>query len=364
MADYKYSTPKKLMEAICDAIRRKNGANDIIPHQDIPEQIDAILDATSLIDGSITSYSNHNITTMRAYTFAWCSNLESVDIPNVEIIPTSAFFGCGKLKEFYSPNATEIGNGAFNMSGGAKGIEKINCPKVTKVGDNCCQYVSSLVEVNLPELVTVGLAAFRNARVPKFVFPKLNSAVNNSFSRNTALRIFDVGYCSLGSEALLGCSSLDTIIFRSTTKMSALQNVANINNTPIASGTGYIYVPSSLVDTYKTATNWSVYANQIRAIEDWENRIDITTQPVDITAAVDEQITFDIVADGMGLEYQWEMSSDGGNTWSESTTNSGKTASYVVNVKQNYDGYKVRCKITNHEGYSIYSDVGTLTVTE
>ena len=36
--------------------------------------------------------------------------------------------------------------------------------------------------------------------------------------------------------------------------------------TPIEDGTGYIYVPSNLVDSYKSANGWSTYANQIRAI--------------------------------------------------------------------------------------------------
>lgn len=37
----------------------------------------------------------------------------------------------------------------------------------------------------------------------------------------------------------------------------------------LAKGTGYIYVPRALVDSYKAATNWSVYANQFRALEDY-----------------------------------------------------------------------------------------------
>jgi hypothetical protein len=41
------------------------------------------------------------------------------------------------------------------------------------------------------------------------------------------------------------------------------------NNTPIKSGTGYIYVPATLIDSYKSATNWSTYAAQFRAIEDY-----------------------------------------------------------------------------------------------
>lgn len=52
--------------------------------------------------------------------------------------------------------------------------------------------------------------------------------------------------------------------------VTTLDNTTNVfKNTPIASGTGYIYVPSDMVSDYKTATNWSTYANQIRAIEDY-----------------------------------------------------------------------------------------------
>ena len=52
--------------------------------------------------------------------------------------------------------------------------------------------------------------------------------------------------------------------------VTTLDNTTNVfKNTPIESGTGYIYVPSDMVSNYKTATNWSKYANQIRAIEDY-----------------------------------------------------------------------------------------------
>jgi hypothetical protein len=48
-----------------------------------------------------------------------------------------------------------------------------------------------------------------------------------------------------------------------------LVNVSGVNNTPIGKGTGYVYVPSALIETYKTATNWSTFAAQFRAIEDY-----------------------------------------------------------------------------------------------
>ena len=64
------------------------------------------------------------------------------------------------------------------------------------------------------------------------------------------------------------CSALTAVIIRSPAVCTMSDSNA-FQSTPIASGTGYIYVPAALVDSYKAATNWSVYADQIRSIEDY-----------------------------------------------------------------------------------------------
>ena len=64
------------------------------------------------------------------------------------------------------------------------------------------------------------------------------------------------------------CSALTAVIIRSPV-VCTMSKSNTFHLTPIASGTGYIYVPAVLVDSYKAATNWSVYADQIRAIEDY-----------------------------------------------------------------------------------------------
>lgn len=48
--------------------------------------------------------------------------------------------------------------------------------------------------------------------------------------------------------------------------MSALSAASAFTGTNIAYGKGAIYVPSELVDSYKIATNWSTYADQIYPI--------------------------------------------------------------------------------------------------
>lgn len=73
---------------------------------------------------------------------------------------------------------------------------------------------------------------------------------------------------SIGENAFQNSAKLSTIILRYGTLVT-IENTNALANTPIAKGTGYIYVPKALIDSYKTATNWATYANQFRAIEDY-----------------------------------------------------------------------------------------------
>ena len=69
---------------------------------------------------------------------------------------------------------------------------------------------------------------------------------------------------SINANAFEACSTLETLILRSTT-VCTLAATSAFASTKIASGTGYVYVPSILLDAYKEATNWSKY--QFRTIE-------------------------------------------------------------------------------------------------
>ena len=86
---------------------------------------------------------------------------------------------------------------------------------------------------------------------------------------------------SIGSNAFYNCSKLATLILRDTEEVCTLNGTNAFNSTKIASGTGYIYVPAALIDSYKAASNWSTYAAQFRALEDYT--VDGTT-----TGALDE----------------------------------------------------------------------------
>ena len=103
------------------------------------------------------------------------------------------------------------------------------------------------------------------------VFPKLFTESVYSFKGCTSLRKLKIGgrISNIGSQVFYGCSSLEALIFSGIKSVPSLGNNNALSGTPIAAGTGYVYVPSSLVDRMKQTTRWSNVADQIRAIEDY-----------------------------------------------------------------------------------------------
>lgn len=143
---------------------------------------------------------------------------------------------------------------------------------VETVGD--AALAESIINRSLNELqdnITTSIAAqkFRGcSALANVIFPSVTSVGIGAFWQCTALKQADFEACvSFAQNAFYGCSALAALILRCTDAVCTL--TGNLSGTPIATGTGYIYVPLALVDTYKAAIGWSTYAAQIRAIEDY-----------------------------------------------------------------------------------------------
>lgn len=88
-----------------------------------------------------------------------------------------------------------------------------------------------------------------------------------AFRNCTALEIVDApNIKSIQGNALDGCTAITALILRGET-VCTLTHANALTGTPIASGTGYIYIPAVLKDSYAAATNWSTYAAQFRDLE-------------------------------------------------------------------------------------------------
>lgn len=141
--------------------------------------------------------------------------------------------------------------------------------RIASIGRYACAGWTALKTIDFPNLVTIGNYAFNNSGITRAVFPKVTSVGTSSLYNCTSLTFVDLPVVEeIDSQAFGYSSKLVTLIIRSP-NVATLGNTNVFNSTPIKSGTGYIYVPRSLVDSYKAASNWSTYAAQIRAIEDY-----------------------------------------------------------------------------------------------
>ena len=90
----------------------------------------------------------------------------------------------------------------------------------------------------------------------------------------------------------------------------------------------------------------------------------IEEQPKSVTVSPSATATFKVVGGGESLKYQWQVSKDGGSTWSNINSTkypSAKTDTLMFTAASSMNGYYYRCKITNGGG-SVTSSKAKLTV--
>jgi hypothetical protein len=180
--------------------------------------------ARKLVTRTLTNYEDTVVESIRNYAFQYCYSLATVNVPAVTNIGNYAFYYCQALTTANFPAATSINIDAFQY---CRALTTVNFPAVTRIGSGAFSGCSALTTADFPAVTRIDTQAFSS------------------------------------------CSALKTLILRNTTTIATLGGTNAFNSTPIKSGTGYIYVPRDLVDSYKAATNWSTYANQFRAIEDY-----------------------------------------------------------------------------------------------
>lgn len=208
------------MTAIADAIREKTGGTDPLTLDAMAEAIAGIQTGggssaeDGIIDGTISGkYTNNRVTAIEAYRFYGMNKLTKVSFPKVTKLVNSAFRNCSSLSE-------------------------IDFPKLATISGESCFDSCVLTSVVLPSLTSCGGVCFRN-----------NPLVIADFSvlPNMPYRLFQ------------NCSSLTALVLRNTNALCTLSNVNVFQGTPFESGGtgGTVYVPSALIESYKTATNWS-----------------------------------------------------------------------------------------------------------
>lgn len=160
---------------------------------------------------------------------------------------------------------------------------------LTYAGRNAFYYCRSITALYCTALVTTDVAAFsEDTKIETAVLPVLEQVGQQAFNNCSKLASCDFkGSSSTGivSQAFTGCSVLNMLVIRGS-NVCKLGNTAAFNSSPFASGKagGTLYVPSSLISSYQSASNWSTilgYANnQIKSIESTHTD---PTAPIDLT---------------------------------------------------------------------------------
>lgn len=288
---------------IADAIRAKTGSEVAMTPGQMAAEIAAIPEGGDTLEDVLTGSIEEYVTTKRTVT----------------TVKPHLFRNSTKLTKFSADYATSVGDYAFNnvCRGTARKVE-INLPRLLTAGINSFGndlnavptgmeltldapllqtaqgssfYGSALVEAIFPALSSVGDNCFYGSRhltklkIDSLVYssrnafgscaaltevyaPLLQTVDTSAFTGDMALEKIELpAATSIGTSAFNSCTSLTTLILSGST-VCALQNANAFYNSAITAGTGFIYVPDSLVDTYQSATNWSTHAAQIKGISE------------------------------------------------------------------------------------------------
>ena len=123
---------------------------------------------------------------------------------------------------------------------------------------------SDINKVILPECNYIEGYTFSNcSALSQISLPRYEYISNYTFYECTSLNSINLPICSyIGEDAFKGCTSL-SIITIGYSSICSLYGSIVFDRTKITSSIGSIYVPTSLVDSYKSANKWSYFSTQI-----------------------------------------------------------------------------------------------------
>ena len=175
---------------------------------------------TGILSGTIAgNYTNNTVTSLKWYAFANCDNLTSVSCPNVTWAGPNMFYECSNLVSVSLPALEETNFYLF-----------YSCPNLAAVDLSGAKTIKTESFWDLPSLTRLDL--------PSATLIKANA---------------------------ICAQAVSTLILRSPT-MCVLENRNGLAGT-LVDTTGHIYVPAALLNTYKTDSVWSNFADRFRTIE-------------------------------------------------------------------------------------------------
>lgn len=211
-----------------------------------------------------------SITTISDFGFCNCSLFSQTSFPLVEQIGSSAFCSC-VMSEFIAPQAQFVGGYCFRDCGN---LQKVSLPACKSLYAYTFAGCSMLTSCYLPSCEEAYKAFYQARSLENCVLTTCRILGNECFYGCSALPKIELPACARlsGSSVFQNCTSLSQLIFgTSRTAVGFLSYTNTFVGTPMSDSSylgyyGSIYVPDSLVESYKSATNWVTYADRITGI--------------------------------------------------------------------------------------------------
>ena len=193
--------------------------------------------ALSFSNGLLSGTTKAIASDFTSYLSVSKSDITGVLLPECRYIGNQTFQSCSSLTQVSLPECRYIGNQTFQ---GCSSLTQVSLPMCSHIDDEAFFGCVFLSDISLPLCEYIGNSALLTCSLTQVNLPMCSYIGNNAFWGCFYLSSITIGYsgvCSLSYEGLV--------------------------YTPIADGTGSIYVPASLVDAYKSAPNWSQFSSQI-----------------------------------------------------------------------------------------------------
>lgn len=223
---------------------------------------------TSREDGIVSgtfsgAYENNRVTKIKSYAFGSCASITQVTFANATSIGDAAFQRCTKLVSASFPKATTMGQLVFAYD---TALTTLYLPICTVIGVSGTRGATALKSISLPKCTTLSSFAFRgNTAMSSFSLP-LCATIGASAFQSCAMTSISLPVCkTIATGAFSSCTKL-TAIYLPSTIMCTLNASDAFTGAGIKSTAGSIFVPASLVSSYKAATNWTYFSNRIFAI--------------------------------------------------------------------------------------------------
>ena len=203
---------------------------------------------------------NDEVTTIGKSAFFSIRNLESIIIPNsVTTIGESAFQDCSSLTSVTIGNGvTTIGKRAFKGSA----LPSITIPdNVTTIEEEAFSSTYLLTSITIGDgVTTIGKLAFRGSALPNVTIPDSVTKIGDGafyWCRDLKSITIGSGVTSIGSFVFELFENL-SVYCKATTPPSLGEYTFSLNYHDVT-----IYVPTESVNAYKSAEDWSLYADRI-----------------------------------------------------------------------------------------------------